>query len=252
MKCERCGSHGSGKFCSGCGAPLGEGPSYCGECGHKLDTGAAFCAECGTPVGSRRRKSAAAYMPWVVSGLALIVFVVAISFFVRRQAGPRAEGEPPTGGVIEGDRPAAMSSSVDLGSMTPREAADRLFDRTMRERETGSSERVRFFADMGLQAYAVLPPEEIDVDVRFHRGLLQIELENAEAAGTEADMILAEVPDHLLGLLLAARAAEARGDSASQARYSAQFLANVGRVDLSTRPEYEAHRSLIESEAARD
>lgn len=246
--CPRCGKQSKGKFCAGCGAPLdAERSEFCADCGERLAANAVFCSECGKPVGTRPKKPAAAYVPWVVTSLALIVFAVAITFFVRQQAGPRAPGEPPSGGVIPAPGDAARpSGGVDLASMSPREAADRLFDRTMRESEAGGSERLAFFAEMGLQAYDALPPTEIDADVRFHRGLLYLELDDAEAAGREASAIFDEDPDHLLGLILAARAAERAGDESGAAEYRSRFRVLYAETDLSARPEYVAHQTLLE------
>lgn len=252
-KCPRCGKQSSGKFCAECGAPLeSRKTEVCYDCGEKLAANAAFCSECGKPVGARPKKPTSAYLPWVVTSFALIVFIIAITFFVRQQAGPRGPDDPPSGGVISSPGEAAGSAmgGVDLASMRPREAADRLFDRTMREAEAGGSDRVDFFAEMSLQAYDGLPPDQIDLDVRFHRGLLHLQLEDSDAARREVDAIVAEEPDHLLGLILAARTAEQAGDAAAAADYRARFRALYADADLSARPEYVAHQKLLEGEAS--
>jgi len=250
MRCPECGTQGSGKFCSECGTALSRGAGFCADCGHKLANGALFCGECGRPVGARPQKPASAYLPWIISSVALILFIIALTYFVRGQAGPRAPGEPPTGGVIQGEGTpsGAAPSSVDLSSMTPRQAADRLFDRTMRESESGG-ERAAFFAEMGIQAYDAVPSDEIDPDARFHRGLLYLVMEDATAAGREADLMLGADPEHLLGLTLAARAADRQGDTVAAQLFRERLAAAYGTTDLSSREEYRIHEALIKADA---
>lgn len=223
---------------------------FCSSCGEKLNPSALFCGECGQPVGSRPQKPATAYLPWVVSSVALIVFIIALTYFVRGQAGPRAAGDPPTGGVIQssGGSTGIGQSGIDLASMTPRQAADRLFDRSMRESESGG-ERAAFFAEMGVQAYDALPPEQIDPDARFHRGLLYLVMDDAANASREADVMLGAEPDHLLALILAARAAERQGDSMAASQYRDRLVAAYATTDLSTREEYRVHEGLIKADA---
>lgn len=150
--------------------------------------------------------------------------------------------------VPEGGR---MPSADELAEMSPREAADRLFDRTMRLRAAGDPEgRVPFFARMAVQAYRRLGAEELDADARFHVGLLELARGRPEPAAASADTILAEDPGHLLGLLLAARAAEAAGDADAARAWRDSLRAAADRTSLDARPEYRAHRGLLEEEAA--
>ncbi len=254
-RCRECGAEARGNFCARCGAALG-GTRTCGDCGAELAPEDRYCSACGTPAGDRARKPAVAYLPWILSGLALILFAVAITLFLRKEAEPRAEGAPPTGSVIRGGEEGAagpgggaddgaMPSAGELAAMSPREAADRLFDRTMRERESGSGERVRFFARMGVQAYDRVPREEWDADVRFHVGMLSLLQGDTASARARAEEILSSTPDHLLGHLLAARAAETAGE---REEHMDRFRRSAEAVDLDSRPEYRAHRALIEAE----
>lgn len=142
-----------------------------------------------------------------------------------------------------------MPSAAELAAMSPREAADRLFDRAMRTLEGGDAERGAFFARMGLQAYGRVPAGERDADTRFHVGLLHLALGGTEAARRESEAILAETPDHLLGLLLGARVAEAAGER-EEARRLRERLRAVFPAQMATgRPEYEAHRAMLEETA---
>lgn len=259
-RCRECGAEGEGSFCSQCGAPLeGRGRS-CESCGAELDPGDRYCSGCGAAVGERVRKPLVAYLPWILSGLALILFAVAIALFLQSEASPRAEGMPPTGSVIQGGSggdgsaggpagtgsDAEMPSAAEIANMDPRVAAGRLFERTMREQEAGDPERARFFAGMAREAYDRLPRGEWDPDAHFHVGLLALVQEDSAAARARADRILSLSSDHLLGHLLAARAAST---SSRRAAHLERFRRAADTADLGSRPEYEAHRALIESVA---
>ncbi len=254
--CPRCGSPASGNFCAQCGAPLVQ-RAGCPACQAPLRQDALYCAACGTPVGAPPRKPRSARLPWVLSGLGLVVFSVMIAVLVQRGSvtrigdmtmtgglpgeaagGPAAEG--PAGG-------AGMPSMEELAAMGPRGVADRLFERVMREHEGGDFERAAFFIDMALQAYDAVPREEIDADARFHVGLLRLLMGESGLAREQADEILTAHPEHLLGLLLAARAADFEGDADAAEALRSRIRSRVeeagGIPDL---PEYQAHRTLIE------
>lgn len=286
MECRECGEEGTGNYCARCGAPLGAGEEErCAGCGADLPGDAHFCPDCGEPVRERPEKEPADYLPWALSGLALVAFALGVTLLVQEQASPRRPGAPPTGGVIESgtpgdaDRPGgvapgegtrdgagpmpggagaspgaggtegggAMPSAEELAEMPPREAADRLFDRTMRLRAAGDPEgRAPFFARMGVRAYRRVPPSEVDADLRFHFGLLELVRGRPDAAAAVADTILSGEPAHLLGLLLAARAAGAQGDDGAARRWRDSLRAAAGRTSLDARPEYRAHDALLE------
>ncbi|MXW65824.1 MAG: hypothetical protein F4Z72_02265 [Gemmatimonadales bacterium] len=211
-------------------------------------------------MGAPPRKPRSALLPWVLSGLGLAVFSVMIAVLVQRGSVTRVGDMTMTGGLpgeTMGGAPAAeaagdaggagMPSMEELAAMGPRGVADRLFERVMREHEGGDFERAAFFIDMALQAYDAVPPEEIDADARFHVGLLRLLTGASGLAREQADEILAAHPDHLLGLLLAARAADfeedAEGAEAFRARIRERVAEAGGIPDL---PEYQAHRTLIE------
>ncbi len=121
----------------------------------------------------------------------------------------------------------------------------------MREEDGGDTERAKFFANMAVQAYAAVPPAEIDLDAHFHLGLLQLLQEDEDAAAAESEFILSVRPNHLLGLVLATRVAEASGDPEAQAAAYEQFLAALDSERNAGLSEYEMHGSLIDAEAIR-
>ncbi|MEJ2482459.1 MAG: zinc ribbon domain-containing protein [Gemmatimonadota bacterium] len=262
MRCPKCGSEQTGKFCSDCGAKISDKGPRCRKCGSALEADALFCPGCGTPTGFKPEKPRTAALPWVLSALALVAFAVAIAFFIRGQAAPRIGDMGMTGGLPEAEQGQAMGGAAggsgapsggmaDLSQMTPRQAADRLFERAMREEDGGDTERAKFFANMAVQAYGQVPPAERDLDAQFHIGLLQLLQENVEAARAEAEAILAVRPDHLLGLALAAQVARAEGDDAAEADAYRRFLESLDSERASGLTEYQLHSTLIDNETAR-
>lgn len=244
--CPSCGAAVSGNFCSECGNRLGGG---CGACGAALKPGALYCSECGSAVGQRTPKPATARLPWILSALALAAFSVMIALLVQRQSVARTGDMTLTGGIPGQASGGAsdMPSMEDLAAMSPRQAADRLFERAMRELGGDDMERAAFFVDMGLQAYRAVPLTEIDADARFHIGLLSLHMGDSVAARTNAEHILADDDAHLLGLLLASQAADFAGDSAAAAAFRARVREEVDASGgIPDRPEYNNHRPLIE------
>jgi hypothetical protein len=69
---------------------------------------------------------------------------------------------------------------------------------------------------------------------------------DAAAASAQADTILKAQPNHLLGLLLAARAAEARKDAAAAARYRARLAAAAPAERARQLREYADHQRDID------
>ena len=134
---------------------------------------------------------------------------------------------------------------VDLSSMTPLEAADRLFNRVMAAHESGDTGEAMRFAPMALQAYELV--DRLDADARYHIGLISLVLGDVDNARRQIDKLQKESPDHLLGLILQFNIAEQNGDdkaaSATRMRFARAYDAQIN----SKRPEYEAHRVTIET-----
>jgi len=241
MKCPSCGQDATGKFCSACGAALAG--SACATCGAPLSPGARFCHVCGTPVGGRPRSATRNPMlPWIAAAVGGALVVVLL---VWRSASP-APGGTPVGAA--GAMPGAAGgapATTDLSTMTPREQADRLFDRVMRASEGGNRAEVSFFGPMALQAYAMLGP--LDADARFHVGLIEAALDNAAAASAQADSLERETPGHLFIPLLRWEVANRRGDTPGMQRAYRQFLDRYDREIATGKSEYDMHRTRLQA-----
>ena len=243
MTCPGCGATATGRFCSSCGYPL-EG-AQCPSCSQSLVPGASFCHRCGSPVGAAMLRSPArapassdSRIPWIVGGVALVALIALV--FVQRSGGPGssdAVASPlATGGPV--------MRGPDLSTMSPRERADRLFNRVMSYHERGVTDSVAFFADMGIRAYQMLP--EIDADARYDMGRIAEVAGNAAIARAQADSILRESSTHLLGLTLGARAARLTNKQSAARAYDRRLLAAEGAERRKALPEYERHARDID------
>ena len=210
MTCPSCGAEASGKFCANCAAPL-QG-AVCAACRSALTPGAKFCHRCGTPAGApaliARTPAGSTTLPWSVAAIALLS-LVALAAGQRFGRARGAEG---------GEAPAASDAAApmrapDISSMTPAERAERLYDRIMSAAERGRTDSVRFFLPMAMQAYENLGP--LSIDQRYDVGRLAEVGGDARVAAAQADTILRAQSKHLLGLLLASKAARLRGDTAA-------------------------------------
>jgi len=237
MKCPNCGTDAAGRFCSNCGAALAG--ASCANCGAQLTAGARFCHVCGTPLGAPRRTAAPHQtVPWIVAAVAVALVVVV---WVARSGGPSAGGAA-SGGASPANPGAA---TTDLSTMTPREQADRLFDRVMTASENGNTGEVTFFGPMALQAYDMIG--QLDADARFHVGLIQATLGNDSAATAQADSLAKESPRHLFVPLLRWEVANRRGDTAALRRVYRQFLDDYDAEMASGKSEYQMHRKRLEA-----
>jgi len=253
VPCPSCGAPASGRFCTECGAVVGE--ARCGACGVALTPGAKFCHDCGAPAGTRtadvrtsrvlaaRTKKVEALpsnnLPWMLGGLALVTLLV---IFAAQRAGQTAP--VPVSGAVPGGGAAA----VDISSMTPQERASRLFDRIMRLSEEGKRDSVELFASMAIPVYESLGP--LDPDGRYDFGRIAQVSGQLEIARAQADSILLQSPDHLLGLVLAVAVADARGNRAERSALERRLLdAEASQLALGLE-EYRRHRTDIDAALA--
>jgi hypothetical protein len=243
--CPSCSAPVTGRFCSECGAAVAD--AACAGCRSLLSPGAKFCHRCGTAVGSApvaaatEHRSAASALPWAVAAIALLALVALVAG--QRFGGSRALASqqatalpPATGGAEPGRAP-------DISNLSPRERADRLYDRMMRLSSEGKTDSLQFFAPMALSVYQSVGP--MDADLRYDFGRVAEVAGAAEIARAQADTILASDSTHLLGLVLAIRAAQLRNDAAAATGFRRRLIAAEPTESPKNLPEYQRHQSDI-------
>ncbi|OLD96230.1 MAG: hypothetical protein AUG79_03225 [Gemmatimonadetes bacterium 13_1_20CM_4_69_16] len=129
--------------------------------------------------------------------------------------------------------------------MSPEERATRLYNRVMTLHSQGKPDSAGFFLPMALQAYAMLPA--LDVDARYHVGVLDLTAGDPAGALAQADSIRRAVPTHLFAFMLRARALELRHDLAGSRRAYSDFLTHEARERARNRPEYADHTENLDA-----
>jgi tetratricopeptide (TPR) repeat protein len=180
--------------------------------------------------------------PWWIAGVAMfgLILVVGWSAVSRSAASTAPGGGMPPGAA---GNPAAGQSTLDLNSMTPREAADRLFNRVMQTMAAGDTTNALFFQPMAVEAYQRAEP--LDLDGIIHEALLEMLTDPAAALAT-SERVLQSEPDHVLGLGTAGRAAIAMGDSAKAKEYYEHLLRVYDTEYARNLVEYDGHRQLMD------
>ena len=245
--CPRCGAAASGKFCSECGASLA--PLSCPSCGNVPPPGARFCNKCGAGLAGQPEAAPATRTPpaaggesqvaWWIAGGTLVALIVVLAWPVIN---PGSE-EPAT-------RPAAAAGAPgtgappDLSTMSPREAADRLYNRVMAAVESGDEATVRQFVPMAIQAHEMARP--LDDDGLYHLASLKRAAGDFAGAIATAEEGLGRKPDHLLLLAAAADAADGMGDRAAARRYWQHFLDVFDRQKALGLMEYLDHDPVLQ------
>lgn len=251
LHCPQCGQAAAGKFCSECGAEI---QPTCAACGTRAMPGARFCHECGETLRSSNKSATAVSAGGSVRsklssetraglGIALVTVAVFAGLLLfgqddRLDTTPGASAPTPSAG-----------GPVDLSSMTPREAADRLFNRIMMANEQGDVSEALRFVPMALGAYQNL--ETLDNDARYHVGLIQVVGGDLEEARLQLAAIRQSAPDHLLGLMLEHSIAEKSGDSSLAAEVYKNFLAVYDVEIARERGEYGEHQTALDGFRAR-
>ena len=253
MACPVCGADVNGRYCSSCGAPLAG--ATCAACAAELSPGAKFCHRCGTAVGAppaATRESRTNALPWIVAALAfLALFAMAAGRGFNAQRSNTVDGSqnalPQAGlddrGVAADDESGAGVRAPDISSLSPQERADRLYNRVMLLASQGKIDSVQFFAPMALTAYQMLSP--LNADQRYDMGRIGEVAGALPLAKAQADTILRQNPNHLLGLILEARLATLAGDSSQLHSYERRLIAAQKTELASKKEEYVRHQEDI-------
>lgn len=238
MKCQKCGAEAKGNFCSSCGGQLKQG--VCPSCGGPTKPGDGFCTQCGVTLGGKGETATAAgglgNLGWWMAGGTLLILILVLGYPVfTRSGGSDSSSTDPLSGP-----PAGM---VDLSQLSPREAADQLFDRVMRGLSAGDTEGAMGFMPMAISAYQLL--DSLDADGQFHLALLQLRAGEAEESLASSRAGLEQFPDHLLLLSTAADAAVEVGDDAAAEAFYRRTLEVYDAEVAKQLWEYQAHEGLL-------
>src|SRR5437016_3998974 len=230
--------------CPGTSRQLDFPPSMnCQACGTALAATAKFCHKCGARVSAQMNAGHAvgwrAGLPWGVAGAALGALLTVLALRIGAASGG---GMRDAGDTADDD---SRSTPPDISQMSPEERATRLYNRVMSLHSQGQADSAEFFLPMALQAYAMLPA--LDVDARYHIGVLDLTGGNAAGALAQADTIRRAAPTHLFGFMLRARALELTHDAAGALRAYRAFLRNEAAERARQRPEYGEHAQNLDA-----
>lgn len=222
-----------------------ENSAFCASCGTRLSPGARFCHRCGTGVvggeAAPASVSSRSMLPWAVAGLALVALLALMAgqFFGGRAAPAAGDATAAPAGVVR---------APDISAMSPQERADRLFDRVMQLSSDGKMDSAKFFAPMAMASIEQLTPAT--AHTRYDLGLVALVVGETATAAAQADTILRDAPKHLLGLVLAARAAGARRDDTARLAFEKRLVAAEPGESARGLPEYKDHADDIRAVVA--
>jgi hypothetical protein len=119
-------------------------------------------------VGDQRSFSTA--LPWGLAGIALVALVALVAGQHFGRSPDDASASPPAGPTESAPFAGATGNSQapDISSMTPADAAMRLYNRVMGAHERGRADSVQIFAPMAITAYQMLG--NLDLDQRYDLG----------------------------------------------------------------------------------
>jgi len=177
-------------------------------------------------------------LPWIVAAIALLAFIALI-------AGQRfgANRPEPAAADVSGQSAPTGMRAPDISRMSPAERAIGLHTRIMTLRQAGKQDSVMFFAPMAIAAFEMLG--NLDDDSRYDLGMIGEASENAALAKAQADTILQRNPNHLLGLILAARAAKMANRAPEERQFYQRLVAAEPAERAKGLSEYLTHENDI-------
>jgi len=232
VTCPACGIQTKGRYCNNCGSAVAG--VDCPSCSVSLPPGARFCHICGVPIS--RRSTRRARVPWLIAGVSVVLTVIVA---VVRFAGP-LQAPPARGATPQSTR----SVAPDISNMSPRERADRLFNRIVAAAERNDFNEVAFFTPMASQAYQLLG--QLDSDARYHLGLIYALSSRPAAALAHADTLKQGQPGHLLATVIQNEVAKVTGDEPGRVATYQTFLSNYASEIASGKREYSEHRRTLD------
>lgn len=218
--------------------------STCPSCDAKLTNQAKFCHQCGTQTDGQGGIENLSWKPLALVAI-FIAAVFAVVAIVMDRFVPTTPNATATAASIASPSVALSgAAAVDLSKMSPRQAADRLFNRVMAADERGDIAEAKKFAPMALQAYGLV--KQPDSDAHYHVGLINLVLGDVAQVRRQIDLLNNATPNHLLGLYLEVNIARQASHKAAEAQALSRFKAAYDAEILTDKPEYRAHRTTID------
>ena len=218
-----------------------DGDAACRSCGERNQANARFCQNCGRSLTGGGGFNA---QTLTVLGAAILTLAALGLLFASVLDTGSTSGENPTARAPSRTASAPTGQPPDLSTMSPREAADRLFNRVMMADEQGNADEVAQFAPMAVAAYDRL--EQLDLDALYHVGLIQAAVGDADSAWDIVERLRATVPEHLLATLLEHRLATEANATEKAERAVERFRANYDQEIKIDRLEYRDHQRSID------
>ncbi len=180
-----------------------------------------------------------------MAGIALVALVALVAGQRFGRSGSDSSGGAPSPSTAAAPFAGASGNgqAPDISSLSPAEAAVRLYNRVMGAHERGRADSVQIFAPMAITAYQMLGT--LDLDQRYDLGRIAAVAGDEPLARAQADTILSQNPNHLLGLILAGNAARIRKDAAAERTYHDKLVAAAAAEQAKKLPEYVTHENDI-------